>query len=143
MYNLKPRLICEKYLENTAEKSLYDYKIFCFGGEPEYIQVDIDRCKKHCRNFYDRDWQLQPFSFAYKKADKKIDKPERLSEMLEIARKLSEGYDFLRVDLFYYEDEIFFGELTFHPGGGCEFITPYHYDKKLGDLLLISNGNVS
>lgn len=32
---------------------LKDYKIFCFNGEPEFIQIDYDKFTNHKRKFYD------------------------------------------------------------------------------------------
>lgn len=37
---VKPQIICESYLTDASSKDLIDYKIFCFNGKPEYIQVD-------------------------------------------------------------------------------------------------------
>ena len=53
--DIKPRIICEKYLEEFETGELRDYKIFCFNGEPKVIEVDFDRFKNHKRNFYDLD----------------------------------------------------------------------------------------
>ena len=38
--------------------------------------------------------------------------------MVDIARELSRGIDFVRVDLYGIGDRIFFGEMTFTPGAG-------------------------
>jgi hypothetical protein len=38
--------------------------------------------------------------------------------MVEIARILSEDFELVRVDLYEYKDQVYFGELTFSPGGG-------------------------
>lgn len=54
---IPPRIICEQYMGN----SLNDYKFFCFGGNPEFIQVDVGRYSNHCRNTYDFQWNELPF----------------------------------------------------------------------------------
>ena len=36
---IRPRLICEKYLENEEFGELLDYKFYCFGGEPEFLWI--------------------------------------------------------------------------------------------------------
>lgn len=134
-YNLIPRIICEEYLENTVEKPLLDYKFFCFKGKVKYIQVDTDRFSNHSRNFYDKNWELQPFTILYSNTDYKIKKPNQLINMIEIAEKLSKDREFLRIDLYNYNNKIYFGEITFHPGGGCEIIEPYNYDLILGEMI--------
>lgn len=44
LQNVKPRIIAEKYMEDTAAKvlgsnGLTDYKFFCFNGTPEFVYV--------------------------------------------------------------------------------------------------------
>ena len=59
--------------------------------------------------------------------------------MLDIARRLSEGMNFVRVDLYIHNHQVYFGEITLHPGGGCDFFLPDKYDYILGDMLRIQN----
>ena len=45
--------------------------------------------------------------------------------MIEIATKLSEDFSYVRVDLYEFEDKIYFGELTFtHNAGFTKFNNP-------------------
>ena len=41
--------------------------------------------------------------------------------MVEIAKILSEDFDFVRVDLYEYKDQVYFSELTFSPFGGIMY----------------------
>lgn len=61
-----------------------------------------------------------------------MDRPETLDEMLNIARKLSEPFDMVRVDLYSVEDQVFFGELTHYPRGGYGSWDPQSFDFELG-----------
>ena len=128
--NIRPRLIVEKSLGDCIR----DYKFMCFGGTPYYCWVDIDRFSNHKRNVYDLDWNLQPFNQTFDSYKGYIEKPEAFDEMVDIARKLSEGFDHVRVDLYNCNGKIYFGEMTFTNGSGLEVITPPEWDKKLGDL---------
>ena len=134
--DIKPSIVIEKYLENDNENPLYDYKFFCFNGEPTFIQLDIDRFTNHKRNFYDLDWNLQEFTIGHKR-DVKNDykRPGKLNEMIEIARILSEDFKFVRIDLYFYKNQIYFGEITFHPEAGFTIFMPHKYDKELGSNL--------
>jgi hypothetical protein len=133
----KPRIICEEYLGGVSGPPLLDYKFFCFHGVPLYIQVDIDRYTKHTRNFYDVRWKRQPFSVLFPQSTREVEMPSQLDTMLDIARRLSAEMAFSRVDLYYQDGRILFGEITFHPGGGCEPFFPPEYDLKLGELLTL------
>lgn len=132
--NIVPRLICEEFLEENGQ-SPADYKFFCFDGVPRIVQVDVDRFSNHTRNMYDMDWNLLDFGLLYPKCGREIPRPSRLDRMAEIAQRLSEGFPFVRVDLYHLPGRIVFGEMTFYPENGMERFTPEEYDRVLGDWL--------
>lgn len=132
---VKPRIICERFLRNENEISLLDYKFFCFNGEPKFVQVDLDRAAKHERNFYDLEWIRLPFGLCYPQAERDVDKPKNLNLMINLAKKLSNDFEFVRVDFYEVEEKVVFGELTFYPGNGLEIFTPEKYDIELGSFL--------
>lgn len=129
------KIICEQFLEYN----IVDYKFFCFDGVPRYIQIDVGRFTQHRRAFLSPDWQLQPFTTLYPCPAQTPERPDELEEMLDIARRLSEGMNFVRVDLYIHNHQVYFGEITLHPGGGCDFFLPDKYDYILGDMLRIQN----
>lgn len=131
---IEPKVFAEKYMA-TDEESLKDYKVFCFNGEPKFIQVDVGRYTNHKRAFYDLDWNRLPFTILHPKYDGEIKKPEKLKEMIEVARTLAKDFIHIRVDLYNIDEEIFFGELTFHHGGGFEPVMPPKYNRVIGDYL--------
>ena len=134
---IRPRIICEKYLEDD-DGELLDYKIHCFDGEPKFIQVDFDRNtgKAHTRNFYDTGWKEIPVSVLYpRNRERKLERPKHLEQMLTYARLLSKGFPMVRVDFYYVNGNIIFGELTFAHGCGLEKITPGKYDKLWGKWI--------
>ena len=117
--NVKPRIIAEKYMKDESEEELIDYKIFCFHGEPKFIQVDIRIFSNNRRNIYDIKWNLQDVKVEYEcELKKEIQKPKKLDEMLYIARTLSKDIPHVRVDLYLVNNQIYFGELTFYSGSG-------------------------
>jgi hypothetical protein len=132
--NIIPRIVCE-YLLKPSNGVLLDFKFFCFGGKPTYVQVDIDRHTNHTRNFYDTNWIKQDFSICYPMTDKVVPKPVQLEEMLELAARLSQGFEFVRVDFYNVDGKIYFGELTFHPGSGYEPFSSYDADLRMGNLI--------
>jgi len=132
---IEPKIFAEPYIETDDGSELTDYKIYCFDGEPTFIQVDIGRFSEHKRNFYNLMWEKLPFQLLYPRFSVDLPKPSRLDEMIEIAKILSKNSPFLRVDLYAFGNTIYFGELTFHPEGGFGPITPDPWDKKLGDHI--------
>lgn len=137
--DIKPRIICEKYLAEEDGEPPKDYKIFCFHGEPKFIQVDIDRFKGHKRNIYDLEWNLLDAEFLYPKFNEKlIKKPVKLSEMIELSRKLSKDFPHVRVDFFIVENKIYFGELTFFPESGFKKFKPEDFEIQVGSWLKLS-----
>ena len=59
---VKPRIIAEQYMVDESGWDLKDYKVFCFNGKPDYIEVDFNRSIKHKLNPYDFDWK--PLNFC-------------------------------------------------------------------------------
>ena len=137
-YNLiKPRIVCEKYLEDQNGE-LLDYKIHCFNGEPKLIQVDFDRFtdKKHTRNFYDINWDKLNVSVLHPQNNIRVlEKPEKMDEMIQYAAKLAKGFPVVRVDFYLVDGAIYFGEMTFAHGCGLELIKPQKYDKIWGEWI--------
>ncbi len=133
---IQPRIICEEYLDELAE-SVYDYQFFCFHGEPRYIWCINGSHRAGCRAaFYDLDWNMQPFSFGYPKDDIVAPKPSKLEEMIEISKKLSKGFEHVRVDLYEMPDgRLLFGEMTFQTWGGCRRFYPPEYDYIMGKMF--------
>ena len=70
-----------------------------------------------------------------KKVKAIIEKPKKLELMLDLCRKISKDIKFLRVDFYSIGDQLYFGELTFHPGSGFIDFYPKEYDWKLGKML--------
>ncbi len=131
--DLKPRVIVDSLLGENIK----DYKFFCFNGEPYAIQVDSDRYTSHKRQILNTNWDKLPCGLAYPHDESILEKPSELEKMLDISRKLSKDFDFVRVDLFLVEDKIYFSELTFTPGNGMDRFTPYSMDVQFGDQWII------
>ncbi len=126
-----PKIICEEYLD-TPEKGLYDFKFYCFHGEPRIINVIQDRIGTTKKAFYELPWkksELQPWE---SQGDLNLSQPKDLDKMLDISRKLSEPFEQVRVDLYNVDGKILFGELTLTCSGGLKFYNPDKYDKLLG-----------
>lgn len=134
--NVTPRIIAEPYLTDESGVELKDYKVFCFDGEPKLIQVDFDRFTSHKRNLYTTDWEYVDAMIKYPKDPKhQIEKPMVLDEMLDCAKKLSEGLPHARVDFYVCGTQLYFGEITLYHGGGCEKFEPEEFGLEMGGWI--------
>lgn len=137
--NVKTRIIAEKYLEeeNGATGGLADYKFFCFGGDPKYCQVISDRGRSMAIDFFDENWNHQPFHEPrrYPFAAELPKKPACHDEMRALAAVLSEGFPFIRVDFYELNGTVYFGELTFFPTSGYGGFDPAEWDGTFGKLI--------
>ena len=134
--NIKPKIICEKYIEQL-DGQVYDYKIFCFNGDPRYIQVDLDRFTDHKRCIYDHHWNKQEFKshVSYGFYSGNIKKPKKLELILDLSKKISSNFYHVRVDWYIIKEKLYFGELTFYHGNGVEQFSIPEWDYKWGQLL--------
>ena len=160
-HEIKPQIICEKFLIDPGTPVLRDYKLFTFKGETKYIWVDFtenaegsqtthveqevgysnpkitDGCVRY-RNIYDAQWNFMPGcgSLYPCKDATTVKKPECLDEMIEVARKLASDFPQCRVDLYVLEGkQIVFGELTFTSANGCNAFYPQSFNDELGSYI--------
>ena len=133
--NIKPKIICERLMKDEINKVVVDYKFYCFNGEPLFMGIDFDRLEEHKRNIYDMNFNLLPFSIDYNFSDRKIEKPQCFEEMIELARKLSKDFNFVRVDFYEENNKVVFGELTFTPVAGFLKFNPIELDAKFGEMI--------
>ncbi len=134
---VKPRIIVEKFLEDSNTDDLLDYKVFCFNGKAKLFDIHSGRFSEHRRNVYDINWKfLENVHFKYKH-DNVIEKPAVFDELVKYAEILSEDFNHARVDFFVVNGKIYFGEITFTNGAGFDHITPHEFDEEMGDMLTL------
>ena len=113
---IKRKILLSPYLGDN----LKEYKFFCFNGEPKYIVVSTKLNNgNHLYNYYDLNWNLTEidhnFPGVVRDPNVIIEKPKHLNLMIEYARKFSNEFVFVRVDLYDINDTIYLSELTFSP----------------------------
>lgn len=133
--NVPRKIIAEKYMAPPQE--MVDYKLLCFNGVPKILFVCTERFEPDGLKvtFFDLDWNKLDFERHYPASSKVIARPKNLDLMIELAATLSAGIPFVRTDFYEINDRIYFGELTFFPGGGMEEFTPVEWDYKLGEMI--------
>ena len=138
-WHVPPKVFVEEYLQGS-DGELYDYKIFCFNGEPRLVRVGGGRFRGDQRvSYFDINWNIMPF--RDKKAPslrqgRNFPRPKSLEKMLHFAMLISEDLPFLRVDFYDIFGTCRLGELTLYHESGldCEF-HPEKWDLIVGDWL--------
>lgn len=140
--NIEPCIICEEFIETQDGNTPDDYKFMCFNGDPRLIQVHHDRYGDHTLDYYTPEWKkadLQRIDADISARD--VEKPDKLEEMLFIARELSKDMYYARIDLYYIKEKIYFGEITLYPTGGFSTFTRYEDDLLLGSYIKLPTDN--
>ena len=121
------KIIVEKFLKNNIE----DYKFNCFNNG----KIVLERVTKASvlSNMYDPySWEQLNFTTGNEIDLRKYEKPENFDKMLEIAKKLSEDFEYVRVDLYNIDEKIYVGELTFCESSGFGKFTNEKWDYEFG-----------
>lgn len=138
--NVKPKIIVEKFMKNNDNTEIFDYKFYCFNGKVEYVMLCTERKTGNPKFYYfNKEWQLQRnMSYDGKKIEDSkqiINKPKEIEKMFEIAKELSKGIKFTRIDLYNINNKIYFGEITFYPSGGFDNERTSEADDYLNNML--------
>lgn len=136
---LVPKIIIEEYLEDKKNpfEGINDYKFICFNGEAKFIVFDVDRHVSHKRNIYDTEWNFIDVTTDCPNFGDSVSRPEGLDEMLRVANILAADFPFVRVDLYWVNGNVYFGELTFYPWTGYVQFNPYEFDYQLGEYFIL------
>lgn len=141
--NIQPKIVVEEIIKDKKNKDLIDYRFLCFDGKVKLLFIDTETVAQdgthspHAkRNVYDTDFNLMNIKVSRDHFNTDlVSKPKNFVEMLKIAERLSEPFVFCRVDLYNVDGEIYFGEITFYPGGATQIVEPEFWEKKLGDWI--------
>ena len=136
------RYIAEEYMVDESGDELKDYKFFCFDGKPQFLFVATGRQKNDTRfDFYDTDFNHIPVINGHPNSDVFPTKPQNFTEMLEVARKLSQGIPHVRIDLYNIKGKVLFGEMTFFHWSGMMPFEPIEWDYIFGEYLKLPVNN--
>ena len=138
--NIKKQIFSETFLEDN----LTDYKFYCFNGNPKLIKVQSRYYQKGIKinYYYDLNWTITDIETKLfgniKLSSVRFPKPKNLKLMIEYAKKFSQEFAFVRVDLYDFNNTVYLSEITFTPANA---LSPYRDREQriyLGSLLDIS-----
>lgn len=144
--NVVPRVFAEEYIDSeetdpSLPMGLVDYKFYCFNGEPKFLYVSkgLEDHDTATVSFLNMDWTLADFGRSDFRAFPSVpEKPECYSELVELARELSQGIPFVRVDLVLANGRPRFSEMTFAPGSGFTCFEPDEWNGIIGEWIDLS-----
>ena len=132
--NIPHRIIADELLNDHSGKELNDYKFWCFNGVPKYMYCTV-KSNDVYENFYDMDFKPANIDHGFRRRAPEFAKPEAFELMKELAGKLSAGIPFVRIDFFYVDGKVYFGEYTFFDWAGLQPFKTYQQDLELGKLI--------
>ncbi len=134
-------IFAEEYLIDKETNDLPDFKFHCCSGKVKCVLVCVGRLTNPDHDaymsYYDTNWQKLPYEAGHKPISWDMPKPERFEEMVVMAEKISQfvGNTYTRVDFYCVSGVVYFGEVTFYPGGGQEKLNPEEWDYILGSWI--------
>lgn len=116
---IKPKVFAEELLSSKNGVLPIDYKFHCLDGKIKGILVCAERGAdgEALKQFYNAEWQkvnimkhhAAPFDF---------DKPSGFDDMKKVVNEIAKRFKQVRVDLYFVNNRVYVGELTFTPQGG-------------------------
>lgn len=138
--NVKNRIIAERYLEDDSG-ALRDYKFYCYDGEPYYYGVFTNRFANETVDMYDMTGKkLEGVrNGGVKNSNYIVKQGENFPELINLVKELAKPFQFVRVDFYMANGDIYFGELTFTDGAGAEGFTPRSFDLEMAKRIKLCN----
>lgn len=143
---IKRKILIEELLEETSGAPIIDYRFWVFDGVPRLCQVSCRQSTQGERTsaFYDMSCRRLPMRLILPSGpsgpigDESLPGanfafPPNTDEMIDIAARLGQGFDFIRVDLYDPGDKVLVGEMTSMSGGGVRPFDPPAYERLFGD----------
>jgi hypothetical protein len=114
---IPPRIVIEELLDDGFGPPV-DYDFFCFhdGDRFDHGLAVVMPDGKRFAHFAEDGSVAEATCTADELA--RVADPPNYAEMLDVAERLSRGFDFLRIDLYNVAGRIYFGEVTCTPAGG-------------------------
>lgn len=136
--NVKPRIIAEKYMEDSEDNELRDYKFFAFDGVAKALFIATDRKKKDEEtkfDFFDINFKHLDLTNGHPNADEIPHKPKCFDKMIELTQMISKKIPQVRVDFYEVNGKTFFGEITLSHWSGMKPFVPEEWDKIFGSWI--------
>jgi hypothetical protein len=132
---IEPKILIEKLLLNDRGAIPRDYKFHMANDSCFLLEVVEGRQEDRPRRitFLNENFEVLPVRRPPLEPEANLTEPDNLEEMLNVARRLAEPFDMVRVDLYSVRGRVYFGELTHYPRSGHGTWEPQSFDFELGE----------
>ena len=133
---IEPRIYAEELMDVGEGHMPMDYKFTCVKGKIADCFICSERETGHTKYItLDENWNVLDYTKEEWLPKEIPARPKHLEKMLEIAKSLSKDFEFVRVDLYEYHDNVYFSELTFSPWGGMMYSYNDYGLREIGKLF--------
>lgn len=139
---VKPRIIAEKYMEDSKTHELRDYKFFSFDGQVKALFIATGRQNPNDEtrfDFFDESFNHLDLINGHPNADIVPEKPVCFDEMKSLAASISIGIPQVRIDFYEVNGRVYFGEMTFFHWCGLKPFEPEKWDEIFGSWITLPN----
>ena len=149
---ITPRVMAEELLpqeDPNMSCSQVDYKIWCINGKATFAMVVYDRHLDSESKDYDGHYAVfdlydipswnpirENLTDWYRDVKfKDIPCPKKLEQIIMYAEKLAKDFALVRIDFYYLNDFIDFGEMTFTPFSGRIGLFTHEFQERIGRMI--------
>ena len=116
---IRPKILIERFLDPDVNTPPPDYKFHCVDGKVKFLQYIYDRGVDTKEQIIDVTAIPLPIHLDMNfKVGSGFQRPEKWSQLVDVAERIAAGFKYVRVDLYFVKGAILFGEMTFFPYGG-------------------------
>jgi hypothetical protein len=130
---IPPRIIIEKYIHMGEPDSLSDFRFYTFHGKVKFMRAASGYSNDLPTYAFDHNGIFLPIKAIHDEVEyDEVALPQLPKEwitMMALAEELSMGIDFIRVDFYLSQRQIYFSEMTNYPLAGNIKFVPESFDK--------------
>lgn len=135
---IEPKAYAESFIGEEGDERL-EIQFFCFNGTARHILVRNDLGDAAQESFaisYDRKWN-RVHDRKYEDMSIDMPRPKELDEMIAVAEKLAAPFPQVRVDMYWVNHKIYFGEMTYTTSGNILWNYTPKVIKEWGEELVL------
>lgn len=121
---LTPSIIAEPLFAQVR-----DIKLYFYDGVLRYVMAEDNSAKTPAISVYTPSWEYVPIKWAQFDTTVQADPPAQLSDMINIATPLAQGFDMIRIDFLLTPQRPYLGELTLYDASGLAATDTYENDR--------------
>ncbi len=130
--DIKPQLLIEPLMLDGNIP--VEYSVFCFNGVPKIYQK-IKFTIPFLTSIYNEDYSLSDIRFNDGWYYEQAPADDFMKEAVMLSEKLCKEFKLVRVDWLYYNNKIYFNEMTFTPYSGFYQFEDDKMNMELGKML--------